>query len=209
MTMMKKILVVDDESVITKSCHRIFTSAGYNVVATQSGTDGLNQAVTQDFDLVITDLKMPDLDGMELVRRVHRERPQTAIVIMTGFASASSAVEAIKLGVSDYIEKPFTIEGITAVVEKALGVIPASALPRGIRIEADLVREVLRAASADPAFGARLLREGSRVLSGHALSTEAKAAVVSGDLAWIEKKCGVLTAKERVWIKQKLETENW
>lgn len=205
----KKILVVDDEPVITKSCRRILSDCGFEVETAGSGTDGLRRAGAKDFDLVITDLKMPDMNGLDLVRRIRQERPQTAIVIITGFGSASTAVEAMRLGVLDYIEKPFSIADITAVVEKALGAVPSSAPPKSSLIEADLVREVLRAASSDTAFGARLLREGSKVLSGHALSIEAKAAVVSGDIVWIEKKCGELTAEERSWIDRRLQMERW
>lgn len=201
-----KILVVDDESVVTKSCRRILTEAGYEVDATESGREGLGRALKEDFDLVVTDLKMPDLDGMELVRTLRSTRPGTAIVVITGYGTVRSAIEATKVGVSDYIEKPFTPEQLTKAADRALA---TGQEEHKVRVKVDLVKQVLRLASQDQSFGASLLTEGSRVLSGYALSSEAKAAIVSGDIAWIEKECGDLSATERDWLERRLEAEIW
>jgi len=202
----RRILVVDDEPIAIKSCRRILAADGHDVVATESGQEGLRRALSEPFDLVMTDLRMPDLDGMELVRALRSKRPETAVVVITGYGSIPSAVEAAKLGVSDYIEKPFTPEQITKAVSDALG--PAE-VPAGGRIEADMVREVLRLAARDEGFGQRLLREGSRVLSGFGLSREAQAAIVSGDIVWIERQCGELSAEERDSLQRRLEAEIW
>jgi len=200
-----KVLVVDDEPVVTKGCRRILGDAGYEVDTAATGQEGLSRAVAGDFDLVMTDLRLPDLSGMELVRALRAKRPETAIVIITGYGSVSNAVEAIRLGVSDYIEKPFTPEQITEAVGRAVGA------PRDhkARIEADLVRQVLRRAGQDSTFGERLSTEGSRVLSGFALRCEAKAAIAGGDIAWIEKTVGELSPEERVWLRHRLEAETW
>jgi YesN/AraC family two-component response regulator len=176
------------------------------VDTTESGREGLDRAAARHFDLVITDLKMPDLDGMELVRTLRQKRPDTAIVIITGYGTVPSAVEAVRLGVSDYIEKPFTPRELTDAVSRACSVAEPEAK---LEIEADLVKDVLRRASREPSFGSRLLTEGSRVLSGVALSSEAKAAIVSGDIAWIEKQCGELSAEERDWLERRLQAEIW
>ena len=202
----RKILVVDDEPLVARGCRRILTEAGYQVDTAGTGREGLTRAVREDFDLVMADLRLPDLDGMELVRTLRRRCPQTAVVIITGYGSVPSAVEAVKLGVADYIEKPFTPEAITEAIGQALNPTEAGA---GVRIEADLVRQVLRRAGGDQDFGQRLLNEGSRVLSGLALSPQAKAAIVSGDIAWIEKECGQLTADERDWLERRLQAEIW
>jgi len=151
-----------------------------------------------------------------------------AIVIVTGYASVPTAVEAIRLGASDYVEKPFTPEEILGVVSRALSpagegpqtgtadlvagdvigrALTASEAAAQPKIEASLVREVLRLADRDKSFGQRLLTEGSRVLSGFALSPPAKAAITSGNIAWIEKQCGALTPEERRWLERRLETE--
>jgi len=202
----RRILVVDDEPVVNEGCRRVLAQDGHAVQTTESGREALDRAVAEVFDLVITDLKMPDLDGMELVRTLRRRRPETAIVIITGYGTVPSAVEATRLGVSDYIEKPFTPGELTDAVNHALAAAPES---QTVEIDADAVRDVLRRASTDSAFGLRLLTEGSRVLSGLALSTEAKAAIVSGDIAWIEKHCGDLSDEERNWLERRLQAERW
>jgi len=201
-----RVLVVDDEPIVTKSCRRILSEEGYKVDTTESGREGVSRALAENFDLILTDLKMPDLDGMELVRTLRSRRPNTAIVVITGYGTVPSAVEATKAGVADYIEKPFTPERIKDAANRALTIAPEE---RQVRVEANLVREVLRLASRDHHFGASLLMEGSRVLSGYALSAEAKAAIVSGDIVWIEKECGELSAKERTWLEGRLQAEIW
>ena len=200
----RRILIVDDEPLVTRSCRRILLEAGHEVQTAQSGQEGLRQALSQRFDLVMTDLKMPDLDGMDLVRAVRRDRPQTAIVIITGYGTIPSAVAATRLGVADYIEKPFTPDQIVEAVGKAL---PAGRPAR--ELEADQVRAVLAQAAREPSFSARVQAEGTRVLTGYALSDPAKAAIVSGDIAWIEKECGELSPPERQWLQHRLEAEVW
>ena len=207
MAAMRRVLVVDDEPVVNESCRRVLADEGFDVESTESGRDGLDRARTQHFDLVITDLRMPDLDGMELVRSIRRERPGTAVVVITGYGTVASAVQAIRLGVSDYLEKPFTPDQLTQAVSQALTT-PEGHEPR-VEIDAELVRQVLRRAARDARFGSRLLTEGSRVLSGLALSSEAKAAIVSGDITWIEKHCGGLSPEERDWLERRLQAEIW
>ena len=202
----RKVLVVDDESIVTMSCRRILGEAGYEVHTAGGGREGMKQALLGEFDLVMTDLKMPDLDGMDLVRTLRNERPDMAIIIITGYGTVPSAVEATRLGVSDYVEKPFTPDQLTEAVSRAMD---PSRENHGVRIEADLVKEVLRYASQNQTFGELLLSEGSRILSGYSLSPEAKAAIGSGDIAWIEKECGQLSAEEREWIERRLEAESF
>lgn len=200
-----RVLVVDDEAVVTKGCRRILGDAGYQVDTAATGQEGLSRAMAGSFDLVVTDLRLPDLNGMELVRALRNRRPEIAVLIITGYGSVPNAVEAVKLGVADYIEKPFTPEQITEAVKRAVGVREEDTT----RVEADLVREVLQRVARDPSLGERILRKGSRVLSGLALSDEAKAALVSGDIAWVEKECGELTGAERTWLQGRLEAEAW
>ena len=201
-----KILVVDDEPLVARSCRRILAGAGYEVDTAATGQDGLNRAVGEDFDLVVADLKLPDLDGMELVRTLRSKQPAIAVIIITGYGSVPSVVEATKLGVSEYIPKPFTPAQITEAVKTALGTAKEPDKPQ---IEAGLVKKVLRLASSNQKFGERLLYEGSRVLCGFPLSSEAKAAIVSGDIVWIEKECGELSIDERNWLEHRLEAEIW
>jgi len=203
----RRILVVDDEPTVTKSCRRILSQAGYEVDTTQSGHDGMSRALSEQFDLVVTDLKMPDLDGMTLVGALRSQRPHTAVIIITGYGTVTSAVEATKAGVSDYIEKPFTPDQIRTATEQALA--PAAEAGARLRVDAGLVKEVLRLAARDRAFATSLWAKGSPVLSGYALTPEAKAAILSGDIAWIEKECGELSPQERRWLERRLEAEIW
>ena len=221
----KRILVVDDEPLVTRGCMRILGEEGYDVSTACTGQEGLSRVFGEYFDLVVTDLRLPDMDGMELVRALKSRRPAVAVVIITGYGSVPSAVEAVKLGALDYIEKPFTPRQIVEVVERALAAsegkqraggessVVTDVIGRALataesadrpKIEASLVREVLRLAARDPSFGQRLMSEGSHVLSGFALSPPAKAAILSGDIAWIEKRCGELSPDERKWLEQRL-----
>ena len=202
----QRILVVDDEPVVNDSCRRVLIREGFEVETTDRGREGLREALSEPFDLVITDLKMPDLDGMELVRTVRGQRPRLAVVVITGYGTVPSAVEATRLGVSDYLEKPFSPEELREAVHRAL---PRRRKPPGDQICADLVKEVLRLAAGNPAFERRLWDEGSRALTGLSLSSEAKAAILSGDIAWVERRCGKLSEEEREWLERRLQAEVW
>lgn len=202
----QRILVVDDEPTVTRGCSRVLGAAGHHVDTAATGREGMDLATTGQFDVVLTDLRLPDLDGMELVRLLRSKRPEVNVIVITGYGSVPSAVEAMRLGVAEYIEKPFTPQEITEAIGRAIKAPPPG--PEA-RIDADAVRQVLRQAGRDAAFGGRVLAEGSRVLSGYSLTPTAKAAIVSGDIAWIEKQCGELSAEERSWLRQRLEAERW
>ncbi|MEW5746087.1 MAG: response regulator [Nitrospirota bacterium] len=115
-----KILVVDDEEIVRISCNRLLTPEGYDVKTVKSATDAFALLKAEPFDLVLTDLKMPDIDGIEVLRRVKEEWPHIEVVMITGYQTITSAVQAIKLGAFDYLEKPFTPDSILATVENAL-----------------------------------------------------------------------------------------
>jgi len=203
----RRVLVVDDEPIVSESCRRVLAREGYEVDTTESGRDGLDRALRRHFDVVITDLRMPDLNGMDLVRALRTRQPTTAVVVITGYGTVPSAVEAMGLGVADYIEKPFTPQKLADAVGQALS--GAEEEEPRVEIEAEAVKEVLRRAARDPGFGSELLLKPGRVLSGLALSPEAKVAIACGDIAWIEKHYGELTAEERSWLVQRLQAEIW
>lgn len=202
----RRVLVVDDEPVVVEGCHRVLTQAGYDVATAARGREGLRRAVAERFDLVVTDLKMPDMDGMELVDFLRAKQPDTAVIIITGYGTVSSAVAATKAGVADYLEKPFTPDRLADAVAHALEEDADVTAPK---VNAALVHEVLRLAAGDDEFGASLLSEGSRRLSGYALGKETKAAIASGDIAWIEKRCGDISPEEREWLERRLSAEAW
>jgi len=206
----RRVLVVDDEPVVTRGCRRILAGAGHRVDAAATGTEGLRRAVSGDFDVVVTDLRLPDLDGMELVRAVRDRRPEVAIIIITGYGTVPSAVEALKLGAADYIQKPFTPKRIRETISRLSAPCRREKKPDD---RASLVREILRHASSDQHFGERLLTEGSSVLSefpgGGALSWAVKAAITSGDIVRIESRFGSLSAEQRDWLERRLQAESW
>jgi DNA-binding NtrC family response regulator len=115
-----KILVVDDEMIVCESCKRILEEEGYEVETALSGKEAFEKMKANPFDIVITDLKMPGIDGMEVLKSFRKEYPDSIIIMITGFSTVETAVEAMKLGAFDYIPKPFTPDEVSVVVKKAI-----------------------------------------------------------------------------------------
>jgi len=124
MTALKRILVIDDDETVGKSCRRILSERGYDVEIASTGAEGLERAHRGYFDCALVDLKMPDMDGMEIVRTARRNRSRMAVLIITGYGAVETASAAMRLGVSDYITKPFTPEEIARAVHKAVARAP-------------------------------------------------------------------------------------
>jgi DNA-binding NtrC family response regulator len=115
-----RILVVDDEMIVCESCKRILDEEGYEVETALSGKEAFDKMKTTPFDIVITDLKMPGIDGMEVLKTFRKEYTDSIIIMITGFSTVETAVEAMKLGAFDYIPKPFTPDEVSVVVKKAV-----------------------------------------------------------------------------------------
>lgn len=115
-----KILVVDDEPVICRNCFKILTEAGYEVEILQSSRTAIERIKEEFFDIVIIDLKMPGIDGIELLRLIKGINSEIMVLMITGYSTVESAVESMKLGAFDYIPKPFTPDELTIRVEKAV-----------------------------------------------------------------------------------------
>jgi DNA-binding NtrC family response regulator len=115
----KKALVIDDEKIVLDSVKKILEET-YEVESTLSGRQGLEWAVQKDYDVVLTDIRMPDIGGMLVLRDIKRAKPMMPVMIITGYASVNSAVQAMKLGAADYIEKPFTPDDLLKAVELAI-----------------------------------------------------------------------------------------
>ena len=115
-----KILVVDDEDIVRTSCSRTLVPEGYDVRLAKNGVEGLRMAAEERFDLVLTDLKMPDMDGIDVLRNIKEKWPETHVIIVTGYQTVDTAVKAIKLGANNYIEKPFTPDALLSAVTEAL-----------------------------------------------------------------------------------------
>ena len=115
-----RILVVDDEAAICHNCVKILSKADYEVASALNGLDALAMISEAPFDVVVTDLKMGRMGGMELLARIKTHDPDTLVIIITGFSTVSSAVEVMKLGAFDYLPKPFTPDELRAVVAQAV-----------------------------------------------------------------------------------------
>lgn len=115
-----RILCVDDEEVILASFRKILVLDGYNVDTVESGQEALGLIQTHHYDFVFTDLRMPAMNGVEVVKAVKHIRPDIDVVIITGYASVDTAVECMKHGAMDYIQKPFTEDELLAFVKKSV-----------------------------------------------------------------------------------------
>jgi len=131
------ILVIDDEEAIRDACSQVLKKEGYSVKTAEDGVEGLRLFRTEFFHAVLLDLKLPGMDGMEILSLIKEEQPKTQVIIITGFASIDSAVEAMQRGASDYLPKPFTPEQLRLITEKALD-------SRKILIENIYLREELK-----------------------------------------------------------------
>ena len=114
-----RILLIEDDSGITDTLQRVLVAEGHEVATETRGDDGLARAIKDSFHLVITDLKLPGLNGLELVRQLHAAQPRLPIILVTAFGTTETAIEAMKLGAYDYLLKPFNIPGLIELVHKA------------------------------------------------------------------------------------------
>jgi excisionase family DNA binding protein len=116
-----RILVVDDEVGIRELLSKTLALAEYDVDLAPDGRLALEKLRLFQYDLLITDLKMPGVDGLSVIRETRRFHPELPIVIITGYSTEASAIEAINLGVSGYLTKPFRVPKVLSVAAKALG----------------------------------------------------------------------------------------
>ena len=112
------VLIVDDQDVVRELCSEIADSLGYRVSVAASGEEALEVLEGEHVDVLMADLKMPGMDGMELLEKVKSRSPQTEVLIMTAYGSVPSAVQAMKLGASDYLTKPFNIDEVKLLLER-------------------------------------------------------------------------------------------
>jgi two-component system, OmpR family, phosphate regulon sensor histidine kinase PhoR len=113
-----KILIVDDEKGLRLGTQRLLESEGYSVETAENGTKGIELGTNSDFDIAVIDLKMPDIDGIAVLKSIKESRPNTVCFIATAFASYDSAVESTRLGAYSYIPKPFTPDEFIHEIEK-------------------------------------------------------------------------------------------
>ena len=204
-----KALVIDDEQIVLDSVNKILKDENYEVDVSLSGREGLDQAIKKEYDIVFTDIRMPDIGGMRVLRDVKRAKPSLPVVIITGYASVKSAVQAIKLGAADYIEKPFTPDQLLRAVDAALDR-AATQVPevQDLIHKAEMI-QVLERAASDSEFFTNLLENASDALDKYDLTGPEKLALLTGDIEWIEEEIGTLTRSQRRWLDLRRSAEIW
>ncbi|MDR1195704.1 MAG: response regulator [Endomicrobium sp.] len=115
-----RILIVDDEQGIRDLLISEFSKAGYEVFSAVNGEEAVSKLKTEKADIVITDVKMPKVDGLELLKFIKEKTPETEVIIITGYATVENALDAMRSGAYDFVQKPFNIDELSALVEKAL-----------------------------------------------------------------------------------------
>ncbi|NOZ25784.1 MAG: sigma-54-dependent Fis family transcriptional regulator [Nitrospirae bacterium] len=115
-----RVLIVDDEEIVRESCRRLLQPRGYRVAEAVDAGSALRLMETMSFDLVLSDLKLPDTNGIDLLKEIKESHPETEVILVTGYGTVSTAVEAMKLGAYDYIEKPFRPDELVSLAGKAV-----------------------------------------------------------------------------------------
>lgn len=115
-----RILIIDDDEIIRKSCEKVLTPEGYLTVTAETGNDGLKLLSKKNFDLVLTDLRMPDMNGIDVLKKIKEGWPDIEVIVITGYGTIKSAIDAIRYGAYDYVEKPFAPEELLNVVRRSL-----------------------------------------------------------------------------------------
>ncbi|GAB4487332.1 MAG: hypothetical protein OHK006_16250 [Thermodesulfovibrionales bacterium] len=113
-----KILILDDDPVVTLSCKRILGAEGYNIITTDKGEDAIKKVSNEEFDLLITDVRLPDVNGITVLKESKIVQPKLDVVIITGYPTLEDAKESVKLGAFEFIEKPFTPDFMMNVARK-------------------------------------------------------------------------------------------
>jgi DNA-binding NtrC family response regulator len=212
-----RILVMEDEANLANALKSILSEEGYEVDVAMTGRSALDQFQQKSFDLLVADLRLPDIDGMEVIKEVKRAQPDTEVIVITGFSTVSSAVQAMKLGASDYLAKPFTDDEIKNIISSTLKkmepekeitsdeVVPQTAA----LIQKREVLRVLNRTTHDEQFWRDIMETGTEALSEYTLRPEAKAAIVSGDLEWLTRNIGELTQKQLMFVYKRGERMLW
>ena len=117
---MSTILIIEDDDQLRKSFHKLLSEEGYKAKGAASGEEGLESIKNQLPDLVIADIRLPGMNGLETFRAIHALEPKLPVIIMTAYGTTETAIEATKMGAFDYILKPFEIPDMLAVIKQAL-----------------------------------------------------------------------------------------
>jgi DNA-binding NtrC family response regulator len=210
------VLVIDDEESICEGCRQTLEGEGFQTRTASDGRLGIRMAERERPRVVLIDLKMPGMSGMEVLKRIRQVNPRTVCIVITGYATVETAVRSMKLGAHDYLRKPFDHTRLLEAVKEGLResridleeVAPAAVTIEGVSHPGTIL-DVLERAARDPDFIARLTEEGSAALEEYDLSWDEKAAIISGDLGWVEGRIGKLGEDQKVWFRCRLQQERW
>jgi DNA-binding NtrC family response regulator len=147
-----KLLIIDDERVALKNLEHVMKKEGYEVTATQSGPNALKLLEEQQFDVVLTDLKMEKVDGLQVLKRCRELYPDTEVIMITGFATLGSAVESMKHGAFYYIAKPFKLDEVRKVVKEAVHKVVLKRENRHLREQLESYQGKVKIITQDPAM---------------------------------------------------------
>lgn len=212
------ILVMEDDLSVARGLEMVLSEEGYTVDLAKTGRLALEAFKRGRFDLLVADIRLPDIDGMEVIKQVKESTPATEVIAISGYATTSLAVDAMKLGVHDFLPKPFSEKQIVSAVEGALQGGRQTPRPSSVGkartetqrlIQKREVLQVLNRTADDLDFWRDLMENGSLALGEYTLSDEAKAAIASGDLLWINRQVGELTRRQLMFIYKRLEKEAW
>ncbi len=120
MTDKRKILVVDDEDALRTVLSSELVSEGYEVAAAGDGDEAINELQKKAFDLVLLDIKMPRMNGFEVLKFIKDKHPTTKVIMLTGFADLKNAIESKKLGAEDFVSKPYDLVDLLTTIERVL-----------------------------------------------------------------------------------------
>ena len=204
-----KVLAIDDESIVLESVRKVLGAEEFETDLALSSRQGLDWALARDYALVLTDIRMPEIGGMRILRDIKRAKPALPVVIFTGYATVQSAVQAMKLGAADYIEKPFTPDMLVTTVRKALEKARLEQPERQEVVNKDEVIRVLERAAVDSEFVTSLFYYGADALQDYELTGPEKLAILTGDIHWLENQLGPLSPVQKRWLESRLGAEIW
>lgn len=117
---MKKVLIVDDDAELRSNLSEILKGAGYHIAEAPSGKEAVEEITSKDFDIVLLDLMMPKMSGIDVLKEIKKIKPKIRVIMITAFATVENAVDAIKKGASDYISKPFRIDDLLTTIRRVI-----------------------------------------------------------------------------------------
>ncbi len=117
----KRVLIIDDEDVICKACKMVLNEQEFICDHCLSGKEGIQRVMEQDYDLLLLDMKLKEMDGMDILKQVKQKKPDLYVIVITGYSTVANTVKAMKLGANDYLSKPFTdhelIDAVNALLD--------------------------------------------------------------------------------------------